>query len=103
MTTTEIAGEAVTAHLERVGGMLRVKGKLRRIPPALRPYVAESLKGQTVQVLDRHGRTYLGLLVVVARTTDGNVSHTLTLDPGGNLWPVALSLATIDELTEVPF
>jgi hypothetical protein len=91
--------------LARVGtddaGRLHVRGKLRNVDHTVRPLVAYAFRGLPVRLVDKWARTYTGRVVAVAETTDGNVSHVLVLDRGPGL-PLALSLATIEQLEEMP-
>ena len=92
--------ERVHARLGRIGGKLTTTVVFRRNDDELRRYLAEQFRGLRVIVADRHGRTYRGLALSIAATTDGNVPSVLVVDSGPGQWPIALSLATIDSITE---
>lgn len=89
------------ARVERDdAGRLRVRGKLRRMPPNVRALAAYTLHLRRVDAVTKYGRRYTGQLIAIAETTDGNVSHVAVIDDGAG-FPIALSLATIDTLAEV--
>lgn len=94
--------DAVELELDSEAGLLRTRRKLRRVDPDVRRYVAARFEGRRVEILDRNGRTYAGTVLVVSVTTSGAFSEAVTLryDDDG-LWPVSLSLATVDAIREL--
>jgi hypothetical protein len=102
-STVELTADSIGAELVRDAGLPRTRRKLRRVDTGLRPYVAQAFVGRHVELTDRHGRSYRGRVVVVSVTTSGAFTHALTLEyEEAGLWPVTLSLATVDEIRQVP-
>lgn len=95
-----LAAQALARVEQDAAGLLRIRGKVRRLPPEVRALAVYALRGRRVVATTKHGRVYPGQLIEVAETTDGNVSH-VALIADGRGFPVALSLATVDELREV--
>lgn len=101
MTAGEgLAAKALARVVQDDAGRLYIRGTVRRLAPEVRALAVYALQGRRVTALTKWGRTYTGVLLAVAETTDGNVSHVAMIETGRG-FPVALSLATIDELRQV--